>query len=227
MWMFQGRIAGFTLLYLLSGGCSKEAPSSSQPTADEKPRFNTPAAVDWPPLLAEHLSKLFPSSQGWGYAQHAGVVGYVHVLTAADHWVYVTSGASTLESPHEFVMRVSHSSDVKKPDAWRDAPMWPVQVLCELAEVEKRTRRELGHMARLRKMVISESQGKHRHFLIQKPDGVLKPIIAEDETLSFVRVVPLTDEELALVEAPGPASSFLADWFDADPLMKIPRRGTH
>lgn len=195
------------------------AASSAAGSAEEVPLASA---------LGDYLDGRFPGA-GEGYANHGeGPVEYVHVLPDGEHWLYVTSGASgesrsgAGSSLHEFVMRVYREPSTVS-GAWLDAPLWPAQVLCEIAAAEQRTGRAFQRFDRLRNMELPGLTLPYRHFFFETPDRALPELERPSGALHFVRVIPLTDEDLGIIESAG-GREMMARWFDVDPLNRVPRR---
>lgn len=214
------------------GAPTAAGPAAAGPTA-AGPAAAGPATAgpaDELPLgsaLGDYLDGRFPGASE-GYANHGeGPVAYVHVLPDGEHWLYVTSGASgesrsgAGSSLHEFVMRVYR--EPSGSGAWLDAPLWPAQVLCEIAAAEQRTGRAFQRFDRLRNMELPGLTLPYRHFFFELPDRALPELERRSGALHFVRVIPLTDEDLGIIESAG-GREMMARWFDVDPLNRVPRR---
>jgi hypothetical protein len=96
-------------------------------------------------------------------------------------------------------------------------------VLAEIAAVEIRNARDFEDRDDLTNLRVVGDALPYRHFAFTIPDRQVPNASGSSGTLRFVRVIPLSDEDKATLYDSGKLGT-LADWYDRDPLMRVPRR---
>jgi hypothetical protein len=184
-----------------------------------------PQPVPLGELANQRLDAIYGQG-GMGMAQQApdAVVRFVSLHRKDEHVAYVTHGVSDSRFPHEFVMRVRCSAATSPEPLIEVAPMWPVSVLAELAETEKRLEKVFPPGEHLANLGIPGVELPYRHFVFQM-DPVLLPIEDGDRLLAFVQVLPFSDEEWTEVEKipQGETNTVLKARLENDPLGLVGR----
>lgn len=116
------------------------------------------------------------------------------------------------------MLRVFGDAGVGGNGAWKSAPLWPVRVLTEIANVEVRPHRagdDAGerrsspptHAGRKWPMdfadrddltnlrLVEDPQPPYRHFAFTVPDREIPDALGPAGPIRFVRVLPLTDSQ--------------------------------
>lgn len=184
------------------------------------PRRAAPPTGDWPDRIGRALEQAY-GEVGVGFANPGGVADYVYVIPATDHLVYVTSGGYRSRFPHEFVMRVRFADPPHGEKLWQVAPTWPVHALAEMARAETRANYPFAPGNFLRNVTLADLP--YRHFYFAK-EAVLPEVLGPSgDPLVFVRTVPLTDDQLAEIDATpeGQTIPLLPAWAARDPLLLV------
>lgn len=97
--------------------------------------------------------------------------------------------------------------------------MWPVSVLAELGETERRLGQVFPPGEHLANLAIPDVELPYRHYVFQL-DPILQPIEDRERYLAFVQVLPFSDAEWEVVEEipQGETNTVLKDRLEADPL---------
>lgn len=196
-------------------GCGSNAPE--EPAPPEHPA----APATWPEAIEAELTRVYgPPSTGTANPSSDGVPEYVYWIAQPDHVVYVTRGAYRRELPHEFVMRVRLADPPRDARLWQVAPEWPSRALAEIARVEPTLPRPFAPGNYLRNVTLEGLPLRHFAFVTDPVLGRLE-LPGAAQPLVFVQVVPLSDDQLASIDAipTGATNTVLRDWAARDPLL--------
>lgn len=208
-------ILGAAALLVTTAGCDESSSSEVEVELASEP--------DWPQVIASALDEAYGrSGTGMANPEPDAVPEYVHWIPADGHIVYVTSGAFRHRFPHEFSLRVRFSDPPAGQSLMEVAPDWPSRVLAEIARVEARAPRPFAPGNYLRNVPLEGLP--YRHFAFVR-DPVLVDLEAPgaQQSLVFVQVIPLTDEQLREIDAveTGATNTVLRDWAQRDRLLLV------
>jgi hypothetical protein len=233
----HARIPGFlacSLVFVGALACNGASPSprdQPQSGSEAKPSSTAPAG----PAAPEHqredptmsaavdraVSEVYGEG-GWGMANLSpdALVQFVSIHRHEDHLVYVTHGVAETKPAHEFVLRIRHPAAKSSEDKLIEvAPMWPVSLLAEIAETEKRLGKPFPFGDSLGGVVLEGVELPYRNIVFMK-DSVLHPFTFEQSRVVFVQTVLFDDADYAEMDAiePGQTNTVLKDRMVGDPL---------
>ncbi|MCB9764360.1 MAG: hypothetical protein H6739_31595 [Alphaproteobacteria bacterium] len=201
------------LLSLL--GCETPTPPPETPAAASA---RTPAPLFQ--LVDEAVSGVY-GAEGMGMANNDpdALVQFVSLHRKDDHVVYVTHGASAAHHPHEFVLRLRHPAARDPRPLIEVAPQWPVPLLVELGETERRLGRPFPPRDMLGGVALPGVELPYGNVVFML-DPVLRPVEDAGRFVAFVQVLPFSDADYAAMQAipDGETNTVLRARLEADPL---------
>ena len=223
----QARILGIVLCSL-GLGCSA-SPSSSSERGEQADKRNdkaeAPAKDEAPETVSSAVDRAITDvygESGWGMANQSAdaLVDFVSIHRRDGHLVYITHGVAQTTPAHEFVLRIRHeAANGSEQELVKVAPMWPVQLLVEIAETEKRIGKPFPFGDSLGGIEVDGVELAYRNVVFLK-DSVLRLSTRGRDTVVFVQTVLFDDTDYAQMDAikPGETNTVLKTRMEADPL---------
>lgn len=164
-----------------------------------------------------------PDGMGMADLRAGAVVEFVSLHARDGHLVYITHGVIKHRYPHEFVLRLRDPAATSPRPLIEVAPMWPVNLLREIAEAEERRGAVFRPRDLLGNITIPTVALPFRNvvFLL---DPVLKGVQVGPTYVGFVQVLLFDDADWATMDAipTGQTNTVLKARLETDPLGLVP-----